>query len=195
MSAAGELAGAGLLLGLVGAGTASGLVPVINAEALLTAATARSPHLWLGLTVSLTVGQCFAKVLIYLTAREGPQRLRADGRVGRLVEGLRARARARGASDRAGGRAGACPRRGRSGASPRGPAWLRPDHWARLLGRSVPGASVVLLSASVGLPPLAAVSVVAGTARLRLPLFVGACLAGRLARFALIAWPVAELVT
>jgi membrane protein YqaA with SNARE-associated domain len=52
----------------------------------------------------------------------------------------------------------------------------------------------VLVSAAVGLPPLAAVSVLAGTARLRLPLFVAACLTGRLARFALIAWPVAHFV-
>lgn len=64
-----------------------------------------------------------------------------------------------------------------------------------LLGAPVPGTSVVLLSAAVGFPPLALVSVLAGSARLRLPLFVSACLAGRLVRFVAIAWPVAHLLT
>jgi membrane protein YqaA with SNARE-associated domain len=73
-------------------------------------------------------------------------------------------------------------------------ARLRSQRVTRLLAQPLPGTSVVLLSATVGLPPLAAVSVLAGTARLRLPLFVAACLTGRLARFALIAWPVAHVV-
>lgn len=184
MDAVGELADVGLLLGVAGAGAASGLVPVINAEALLTAATAGSPGLWPAIAVSLTVGQCAAKVLIYLTAREGPQRLRAGGRAGWLVARTRSRARAR-----------ARTRRHGAGRAATTLARLRPERLARLLARPVPGTSVVLLSASVGLPPLAAVSVLAGTARLRLPLFVGACLTGRLARFAVIAWPVAHLVT
>lgn len=190
MSAAVELGSAGLLFGVLGAGTAAGLVPVINAEAVLTAATAGNPHLWLGLAVSLTVGQCFAKVLIYLTAREGPQRLHSDGRVGRLVDRVRSRARAR-------ARARSIRPRPRwvAGLAARTPSWLRPEHLLRLLARPLAGTSVVLLSATVGLPPLAAVSVVAGTARLRLPLFIAGCLTGRLARFALIAWPVAQLVS
>lgn len=184
MSAVDELADVGLLIGIAGAGAASGLVPVINAEALLTAATAGSPELWLGIAASLTVGQCAAKVLIYVTAREGPQRLRAGGRAGRLVGGVRARVRSRARTCRTGTRGAA-----------RAFARLRPDRLARLLAKPLPGTSVVLLSASVGLPPLAAVSVVAGTARLRLPLFVAACLGGRLARFAVIAYPVAHLLT
>lgn len=179
-----ELADVGLLIGIAGAGAVSGLVPVINAEALLTTATAGNPGLWLGIAASLTVGQCAAKVLIYVAAREGPQRLRAGGRAGRLVEGVRARARSRPRTRRTG-------TRGAAGTFAR----LRPDRLARLLAKPLAGTSVVLLSASVGLPPLAAVSVVAGTARLRLPLFVAACLAGRLARFVVIAYPVAHLLT
>lgn len=186
MSATGELAGAGLLLGVMGAGTASGLVPVVNAEALLTAATAGSPHLWLGLAASLTVGQCFAKVLIYLTAREGPQRLRSHGRVGRLADRLYARARARSSTR-------SRPRR--AGPAAKALVWLRAERLVALLAQPRAGTGVVLLSASVGLPPLAAVSVVAGAARLRLPLFIAGCLVGRLARFALIAWPVAHFLT
>ena len=183
MSTAGEAAGVGLLLMVTGAGAVSGLVPVINAEALLTAATATSPELWLGITASLTIGQCAAKVLTYLTARDGRQRLRSDGRVGRLVAHLR-------------GRSSTSPRPGRRGAGAASTilARLRPQRLTGLLAQPLPGTSVVLLSATVGLPPLAAVSVLAGTARLRLPLFVAACLTGRLARFAVIAWPVAHLV-
>jgi membrane protein YqaA with SNARE-associated domain len=178
-----ELAGIGLLLGVAGAGAASGLVPVVNAEALLTAATAASPDLWLDITASLTIGQCAAKVLIYLTARDGPQRLRSDGKVGRLVSRVRRRA----------GRRVQDGRRSSVG-SARLMARLPSQRVTRLLAQPLPGTSVVLLSATVGLPPLAAVSVLAGTARLRLPLFVAACLTGRLARFALIAWPVAHVV-
>ena len=183
MSVVDELAEVGLLLGMACAGAVSGLVPVINAEALLTAATVGSPGLWLGIVASLTVGQCAAKVLIYVIAREGPQRLRPGGRVGQLVDRVRARARIRAGTRRTGtrGALSACAR-------------LRPERLVGLLAKPLPGTSVVLLSASVGLPPLAAVSVVAGTARLRLPLFVAACLAGRLARFAVIAYPVAHLL-
>ena len=183
MSTAVEAAGAGLLLLVAGAGAASGLVPVINAEALLTAATATSPELWLGITASLTVGQCAAKVLIYLTARDGPRRLQSDGRVGRLLARVRGRASARPRTNRR-----------RAGRASTFVAWLRPQRLTTLLAEPLPGTAVVLLSATVGLPPLAAVSVLAGTARLRLPLFVAACLTGRLARFAVIAWPVAHLV-
>jgi membrane protein YqaA with SNARE-associated domain len=186
MSTTGELAGAGLLLGVLGAGTASGLLPVVSAEGVLTAATAGSPHLWLGLAVSLTLGQCSAKVLIYLTAREGPQHVRSDGRLGRLVEAMRAGARAR---------ADARPRHRSRRAVPGALTRLRPERLRTLLGRPCAGTSIVLVSAGVGLPPLAAVSVMAGAARLRLPLFVADCLTGRLARFVLIAWPVAHLLT
>jgi membrane protein YqaA with SNARE-associated domain len=168
---------------VAGAGAASGLVPVVNAEALLTAATAGNPDLWLAIAASVTVGQCAAKVLIYVAAREGPQRLRPDGRVGQLLARVRSHAGNR-----------VRTRRSETPGATTLKAKLQPRRLAELLGRPVPGTSVVLLSAAVGVPPLAAVSVLAGTARLRLPLFVGACLVGRLARFAAIAWPVAHLI-
>ena len=179
MTGSGEVTDVGLAVALLAGGAASGLVPVVNAEALLTAATAGSPDLWLALVVSLTLGQCAAKVLIYLAAREGPRRLRPDGRAVRVWAGVRARVRRhrRGVSTlRLGGR-------------------LQPQRLVACLAKPLPGTGVTLLSAAVGMPPLAAVSVMAGAARLRLPLFVSACLAGRLVRFALIAWPVAHLVT
>jgi membrane protein YqaA with SNARE-associated domain len=46
---------------------------------------------------------------------------------------------------------------------------------------------VVLLAAAVGLPPLAAVSIAAGSARIRRTDFVVCCLTGRISRFAVIA--------
>lgn len=80
------------------------------------------------------------------------------------------------------------------------PAWVgrRKEHadphprWARLgdlLQRPRTGVPLLLSSASVGLPPLAVVSVLAGAAGQRRRTFVSLCLVGRLVRFALIAIP------
>jgi membrane protein YqaA with SNARE-associated domain len=170
--------GTGLLLGLAAGGAASGLVPVINAEALLTAAAAASPALWLAASVSITVGQCAAKLLIYLAARSGPQRLNREGR-------------ANGVLRRVAGGFG----RPRPGSSSPGLLHVHRGRLLSVLRAPLPGTGVVLLSAAVGLPPLAVVSAVAGVARLRVNLFVAACLVGRLVRFGAIAWPVAHLVT
>jgi len=172
------LAAIGLALGLCAGGAVSGLVPVINAEALLVAAVVSTPDLWLVLALSLTVGQCSAKVLIYLAAREGPARLRRSNRVAHLVASVRSAEPGRPtAAERSGARA----RRYRT-------------RLLGLLGTPLAGTSLVAVSASVGFPPLAVVSAFAGTARLRLALFVPACLVGRMLRFAVIAWPVAHLL-
>ncbi|MDP9395727.1 MAG: hypothetical protein M3Q27_16340 [Actinomycetota bacterium] len=53
------------------------------------------------------------------------------------------------------------------------------------------GSGVVLLSSSVGLPPLAIVSVAAGTAGMRRGDFAVCCLLGRCARFLSLAMPIA----
>lgn len=176
---AGELgAGLGLALGLFGGGLASGLVPVVNAEALLGAAVVGQPAAWMFLVLGMTSGQSVAKVLIYLTARDGPEGLVRLHLVGPRF--TRALVRARG---------GAVGHR-------RAPLVIRAA-WARSLRHlrtPVAGTAVVATSALVGLPPLAVVSGMAGMARLRLVLFVPACFVGRLARFALIAWPIAHLV-
>lgn len=173
-----EPADVGLLLGLLALGAASGLVPVLNAEAILTAAAVSRPELWWLASVSITLGQCSAKVLIYLTARDGPRLVGRGALARRLAVRLRQIA---GRARRAGP---AALRRAR-------PRW---DRLLDLLGRPLPGTTVVALSATLGLPPLAIVSALAGAARLRLPLFVGTCVAGRLVRFLAIAWPVAHLL-
>jgi membrane protein YqaA with SNARE-associated domain len=56
-----------------------------------------------------------------------------------------------------------------------------------LLGNRWSAVGVVLLSASVGLPPLALVSIAAGSLQMRRTDFVVCCLAGRVVRFSLIA--------
>lgn len=170
----------GLALGLFGGGLASGLVPLVNAEALLAAAVAGSPHAWLLLVLGVATGQSTAKVLIYLMARDGPERL---GRLARLrpLAPLVMRIRVRASADMG------VPSRSRSLRT----VWVRS---LRHLHTPVAGTALVGVSAVVGLPPLAVVSGLAGVARLRLGLFVPACLVGRLIRFALIAWPVAHLL-
>lgn len=55
---------------------------------------------------------------------------------------------------------------------------------AKVEGRPWVAAGFVLLSASVGIPPLAIVSVLAGTLRMSLTMFVVVGFVGRLARFA-----------
>jgi membrane protein YqaA with SNARE-associated domain len=62
------------------------------------------------------------------------------------------------------------------------------------LGRRRTGLPTVLASASLGLPPLAAVSVAAGAAGQRRWEFAALCLAGRTARFAALAVPAAYVV-
>ena len=52
-------------------------------------------------------------------------------------------------------------------------------------------AGIVLLSGSVGLPPLALVSVAAGATRMRLRDFLLCCLAGRTVRFGVMLLPLA----
>ena len=66
--------------------------------------------------------------------------------------------------------------------------------WSRLgdlLRRPRTGVPLVLASASLGLPPLAVVSVLAGAAGQRRRTFAALCLGGRLARFAVLAIPLA----
>lgn len=73
----------------------------------------------------------------------------------------------------------------------RWPQWLTSmsNRLMTMLGSSRSGAVVVLISASVGLPPLALVSIAAGKAETPRWSFVVPCLVGRCVRFFLLAWP------
>lgn len=64
----------------------------------------------------------------------------------------------------------------------------------RALGARRTGLPLVLGSAAVGLPPLAAVSVAAGMSRLRRWEFALACLTGRIVRFGALALPAGWLL-
>lgn len=74
-------------------------------------------------------------------------------------------------------------------------AAARSARWAarvkRWLSRRRTALPTVLVSATVGLPPLAVVSLAAGRAGLRHWEFAGACLLGRVSRFALLVLPAA----
>jgi membrane protein YqaA with SNARE-associated domain len=161
----------GLILVL---GLASGLVPVINAEALLVAAVLQARGGWPAVVVAIAVGQSAAKVLIFLAARDGRRLLPS-----RLVHRPSRPAR----SDR-----GGPVTRLRDATRRWSPQAAR---IAELVRRPVAGAALILTSAVVGIPPLAATSVIAGAAHMRLALFGACCLTGRLVRFAIIAIPVA----
>lgn len=70
-----------------------------------------------------------------------------------------------------------------------------PGRWSarvrRLLGERRTGVPLVLLSSTVGLPPLAVVAIAAGASPQRRIEFGAACLVGRLVRFSALAVPVA----
>jgi membrane protein YqaA with SNARE-associated domain len=89
-----------------------------------------------------------------------------------------------------GGLAGRVARRSRSGRDT-----ARTARWAarirRWLSRRRTGLPTVLVSAITGIPPLAAVSLAAGTAGLRRREFAAMCLLGRLIRFTILVLPTA----
>lgn len=71
----------------------------------------------------------------------------------------------------------------------------QPGRWTararRLLGERRTGVPLVLLSSTIGLPPLAVVALAAGGSPLRRVEFGAACLVGRLVRFGALAIPAA----
>ncbi|GAB3959658.1 VTT domain-containing protein [Micromonospora vulcania] len=111
--------------------------------------------------VALSVGQTAGKLVLFETGRRG------SGRLARRFA-----------------------RRNQSGR-----VAARTARWAervrRWLSRRRTGLPTVLLAASVGVPPLALVSMAAGTAGLRHWEFAVACLLGRVVRFAVLALPAA----
>jgi membrane protein YqaA with SNARE-associated domain len=142
---AADAAVTGLLavLGALGAGVASALMPLVNAETYAVLAGARSGA-WLAaaLVLSLAVGQTAGKLVLFESARRGATRFAAK---------------------------------------------LTRSRWAGL----TTGPPVVLVSAAIGLPPLAVVSLASGAAGHRRWLFAALCLLGRTARFAAIVLPIA----
>ncbi len=140
----------GILVGVV-----SALLPLVNAEAYVLIAAARtSAALTLGVAIALAVGQTVGKLVLFETARRGTGRLHA--RLSRHGGGRVERWRGR-----------VCV----------------------LMTRRRTGLPTVLASATVGLPPLALVSLVAGASAQKRCEFGAVCLIGRTARFAALALP------
>ncbi|WP_410821039.1 hypothetical protein [Micromonospora sp. 050-3] len=143
----------------LGYGVASALVPIVNAEAYAVVAGHRGGHALVAVVVALALGQTAGKLLLFESARRG------SGRLARKVA-----------------------KRKRSGrAAARAARWTEPIR--RWLSRRRTALPTVLASAAVGVPPLAVVSLAAGTAGLRRWEFAVACLSGRVIRFALLVLP------
>ncbi|WP_405425813.1 VTT domain-containing protein [Micromonospora sp. NBC_00617] len=109
--------------------------------------------------LALALGQTAGKLLLFESARRGTGRLAR--RLGRHSGSGRTAARAA--------------------------RWTGPIR--RWLSRRRTAVPTVLVSAAVGVPPLAVVSVAAGTVGLRRWEFAVACLVGRVIRFALLVLP------
>lgn len=143
-------------------GFGSAFIPVLNAEAYVGAYVVAAPLLLVILALAVGVGQTVGKYVMFEGARRG---------------GSWARNR----------------RADRERCS--GPVRTRIRHWndrmLRLLESPRGGAATVFVSASAGLPPLAAVSIIAGTSSQRRVTFVACCLIGRVVRFAVVAAPLA----
>ena len=176
MTSEGVLRVAGPVVLMISIGLLSGLIPLINAEALLMAAVIQAQGRWPAVVIALAVGQSGAKVLIYLAARDGRGLLPTHWATGRTR------------------------RRRRPTHLPRPFTRLRDatrgwsphaDRVAELVRRPVAGSALILASAVGGIPPLAATSVIAGASHMRLSLFGTTCLTGRLVRFSIIAVPFA----
>ncbi|MGZ5400089.1 MAG: VTT domain-containing protein [Nocardioides sp.] len=149
------------------AGVGSALLPLVNAEAyaVFTAASATAVTV-ATVVVALSVGQTIGKVMLFETARRGKRWLPRR----RPPRSSRARRRAA-----------------------RTTRWT--ERVAGMLRSDRTGAPVVLAAATVGVPPLAIVSMVAGAAGQRRRVFVPLCLLGRLARFTVLVLPAVALGT
>lgn len=145
-----------VVLGAVGFGLGSAVVPVLNAEAYAAITGAHEPvTVAAAVAISLAVGQTTGKLLLFETARRGSAGLAKMTR----------RARP------------------------------RPNKWTgrvkALLDRPRSGVPLVLVSSSLGLPPLAVVALAAGSSQQTRIAFGAACFLGRLARFTALAIPAA----
>ncbi|WP_222194349.1 hypothetical protein [Modestobacter italicus] len=170
-----------IALGLV-VGAVSAVTPFLPVEAyVIGLAVAESPPVAVAGAVAAAIGQTVGKVVLFTAAR--------GAATSRWSQKLRDRGAKEAAEIAAAEEAGEAP--------PGGPVKraLRPvGRWLKrvnavgirlLSGRSGPG--VVLLSGSVGIPPLLAIAFYAGTSKMSLRAFVVTCLAGRTIRFVVLA--------
>ena len=153
------------VLSALGFGVLSSIIPLFNSELYVgVVAAAARPEITAVAVLAMAVGTVGGKLVLFVLARGGSERLG----VGRAVEdkpmptgGLR--------------------------------LWLRQtsDLLMSWLGQSRRGPLAILLASSIGIPPLFVVAVMAGVARQNIVLFGCAVFVGRLARFAVVAVPIA----
>ena len=172
-------------LGLV-VGAVSAVTPFLPVEAyVIGLAVTRSPAVAVAGAVAAAAGQTAGKLLLFSTARSAGRsrwlrRLRERGaKAAAEVVAEGAAAEQTGSPDRAGPVRRGLNRVG-AGVQRANAAGVR-----LLSGRAGPG--VVLVSGSVGLPPLLAIAFYAGTSTMRVRSFVAACLVGRAVRFVALA--------
>lgn len=168
------------MLSALAVGAASALVPVVNAEVVALGVGATSTvALAAVVALALAIGQTAGKLVIFSAARHGStwrrkKRIEVTPTVSKATAPPRRRATR--------SRAWHVLSRRWAGAGHRAMAVLD-SRWR--------GGGVVLLSASVGLPPLALVSAGCGLARTRRSDFAACCLAGRSIRFLSLSVPLA----
>ena len=155
-----------------GVGIGSALFPLLNVEAFVLVIAGTNPQRWWWWVVGAAMGEMVGKITIFLASRHGARwvlrRSTALSRSGRISQWW-----------------------SRQWLAPR--VWIAQTNSTLLasLDRPIAGSAVTALSATAGIPPLALLTIVAGTRRTSLPLFAGIVLIGRGARFALLAWSAA----
>lgn len=146
----------------IGTGIASALIPIVNAEAaMVAAAIASPPALAILIAIGISIGQTIGKVAMYEGARQGIDR-RRQHHTPKPREHMR-------------------PWRRRI-------ADLNDWMIAMMRGRWSSN-GILFASASVGIPPLFATTIVAGAAKTRRLDFIVCCLTDRTARFLVVAAP------
>lgn len=167
LGAFGALAAGSLLFGV-----GSAFVPVLNAETYLTATAATvDARTAVAVALAVGIGQTAGKSVVFLAARRGRTMRMPWQRRPRPVP----------APD------GADPDPTPNGVGAEPPSsggrfgWLREAgrRGLALMDRPLLGTGVVLVSASVGVPPLALTAIAAGLSRMRLPIFAATVLGGR----------------
>jgi membrane protein YqaA with SNARE-associated domain len=150
-----------MLLTSVGLGVVSAVFPVVNAETYVVASQVSAVAGPVSIAIGVALGQAIGKLLLFLTVRRGREsrliRRRHGTPVNRPMGAMRTRLKI-------------------------WIAWL-----LELVGNPRWGLPIVAIAAVIGLPPLYAVSLLAGATRMSAAWFFLVVAAGRLTRFVLVA--------
>lgn len=150
------------VLASIGTGIASGIIPIVNGEAaVVAAAIASPPALAILIAIGIAVGQTIGKIVMYEGARKGIDRHRERHTPKRREEMGTWRRRIAELNDRM--------------------ISMMKGRWS--------SNGILFVSASVGLPPLFATTIIASAAKTRRLDFIACCLTGRIARFLFLAAP------